>query len=305
MFRYTCFFYVLLLCRNSFSQPTVFTKQWNRDTKCIIDENDIISTLEFILVDLQRLRFDAKQLKDASESAKKNFAKIETEMSDIIKQNKRLSVAVNRFGNKLLDAKINIGDVKDTIKDVNRTLSGLIQCKYHFTTTISPRSSQEFNSIVIHKDENTNEIKVDHPVEENYNTDNNIYFEEETKRVNEVNVLVSNTENYNLRESDQESEEEIDTFSGQNKSLASDVGDTYSGNRLYDLMPEKPTTSDSQETSFNDQPNTLQSNTLTTARYNTVPDNSIAADNSNRRQLSEVEGIEGVLTRQDPVTGTI
>ena len=220
----------LLICRTILCQPTVFTKQWYKDTNCITDENDILTTLEFILVDLQRLRFDTKQLKDDSTLIKTNFVRMKEDVNHIKTQNKKFIVTLNKFGNKLDITEVNKADVKDVLLELNKTVVRILNPMSCGITTMAPNLSSDINNApaISHKNEIPNEIIV---VEQAVN--DNIYIENAENEIENNIIRLSGALENNLKtvvdeinvigdkvidqlyDRDREYDIEIESFSGE------------------------------------------------------------------------------------------
>ena len=174
----------LLICRNILCQPTVFTKQWYKDTNCITYENDILTTLEFILVDLQRLRFDTKQLKDDTTLIKTNLVRMKEDVNHIKTQSKKFIVTLNKFGNKLDITEVNKADMKDVLLELNKTVVRILNPMPCDITTPPPNLSTEINNTpaIRHENEIPNEIIVE-PTTIKESDNDSMYFE---KTENEI-----------------------------------------------------------------------------------------------------------------------
>ena len=126
-FKYLkCFLLLLLLCEDSICQPTVFTKQWYKGVKCIADEENLLTTLEFILVEIQRLRYDTKLLKNISAFTKTAVVNVKTDVGFIKAEHIKSTVVLHRMKNKLNNIKMSTGHIADLLVDQNRTLSNFI-----------------------------------------------------------------------------------------------------------------------------------------------------------------------------------
>ena len=121
-----CFLLLLLLCENSICQPTVFTKQWYKGVKCIADEENLLTTLEFILVEIQRLRYDTKLLKNISAFTKTAVVNVKTDVGFIKAEHIKSTFVLHRMKNKLNDIKMSTGHIANLLVDQNQTLSNFI-----------------------------------------------------------------------------------------------------------------------------------------------------------------------------------
>ena len=246
------FIVCILICKNILCQPTVFTKQWYKDTNCITDANDILTTLEFILVDLQRIRFDTKQIKDDTALIKTNFVRVKEDVNQIKTQNKRFIVTMNKFGTKLDKIEINNMDGIDLLLELNRTLEGLSHRMASDVTSASTKRPTTITNVPVSNIENEipNEIIIE-PVIAKINDNANIYIETADNElentvdrlqgtlVNEykpddhqINVVIDEDTGYESGsnyDKDREYNIEIESFSGEKNIMAENIGFDWSG----------------------------------------------------------------------------
>ena len=145
------FLLLLLLCRNCISQPTIFTRQWYKDANCVTDDEDILTTMEFILVEIQRLRYDTKLLKDISSFTKTAVVNVKTDVAYIKAEHIKSKVEMNKVKAKLNVIKRNTGHVIDVFAELNRTVPRLTthQCRCNERNEINQNILPDVSNLVI------------------------------------------------------------------------------------------------------------------------------------------------------------
>ena len=327
------FVMVLLICRNILCQPTVFTKQWYKDTNCITDENDILTTLEFILVDLQRLRFDTKQLKDDSTLIKTNFVRIRDGVNHIKTQNKKFGVVMNKLGSKISAAETETEGFKDVLLEVNRTLTGVFYGLSGDIYRVIPKVPAERNNVPVfsHENEIPNEIIVK-PITIEESDNDNIYFEKTENEIENYGFGLPEARGNNFKavegksngftgeemgkllDPDQDYDIQIETFSGEEE--IADENTDYTGSGFNEETPANTDVPSDQmnttsvyfegtdtikETSASDSPKSADINDSVVQRDNTASTGS----KQSRIEGSHLPELEDAERRQDVFKGKV
>ena len=252
MFHYSvwkCALLILLISGNIICQPTVFTKQWFKDTKCVTDEDDILTTLEFILVDLQRLRFDTKQLKDGSALANAAMGKIKEDISKVKSQNKKIGLEMGKFRSGFNVIKTTTQNIIDAFSDFNRTVIELSDywCNYNSTTDKNQNSLLDISNVIYPVDVTTTKEILKPEQVQKFDSDKHIFIESHSEndidnlflnpddsiygkskiQVYHIDKLVSddNDDTHNFYDLEEETLYETETFSGEReaKNLENDT----------------------------------------------------------------------------------
>ena len=285
-FKYLkCFLLLLLLCEDSICQPTVFTKQWYKGVKCIADEENLLTTLEFILVEIQRLRYDTKLLKNISAFTKTAVVNVKTDVGFIKAEHIKSTVVLHRMKNKLNDIKMSTGHIADLLVDQNWTLSNFISDNERSSEgkEMSQNSNPVINRGVINPDpEHVLEIlpkdqddamtqadeiifvetannDIDNRILNLANSDVQIIEDDVRHHVNEI-PSIDDSESDDLHRVSGDYSNEVDLFSGDAEpSTLNEIGmiDDGSGQMSVDMenKPVLPVTS--QETTNDGQPNII------------------------------------------------
>ena len=322
-FKYLkCFLLLLLLCENSICQPTVFTKQWYKGVKCIADEENLLTTLEFILVEIQRLRYDTKLLKNISAFTKTAVVNVNTDVGFIKAEHIKSTVVLHRMKNKLNDIKMSTGHIADLLVDQNRTLLNFISDneRSYEGKEMSQNSNPVINRGVINPDpEHVLEIHVlpkdqddamtqageiiyvetanndiDNRILNLANSDVQIIEDDVRHHVNEI-PSIDDSESDDVHSVSGDYSNEVNLFSGDAElSALNEIGMIDEGSGDTDNQPGLSVRS--QETTNDGQPNTIN---------NLIENQSVlsvtAQESTNDRQSNTIDNlIENLsMTHQD------
>ena len=249
--------------------------------KCIADEENLLTTLEFILVEIQRLRYDTKLLKNISAFTKTAVVNVKTDVGFIKAEHIKSTVVLHRMKNKLNDIKMSTGHMADLLVDQNRTLSNFISDNERGNEgkEMSQNSNPVINRGVINPDPEhvlkklpndqddamtqadeiiyveTANNDIDNRILNLANSDVQIIKDNVRHHVNEI-PSIDDSENDDLHRVSGDYSNEVNLFSGDAEpSTLNEIGMIDDGSGDTDNQPGLSVRS--QETTNDGQPNTI------------------------------------------------